>query len=183
MCTHIEGRDSGAVDAEYGSQICFDYHAINGMPGLSRELMDFVRAERTMGRIAFERLPCSSNRCLLRWVEPVKISPEFLDCPVLITHAPGGVSLSAVSIETKRPFSKSSRASMKSCGISSDPKLAHLLDETLTLGLRQGFDFFDDLFCGHLIRIPTKLTIYLQKEQCPRLPRIVSRLRCMSDSL
>jgi len=59
---------------------------------------------------------------------------------------------------------------MKSCGISSDPKLAHLLDETLTLGLRQGFDFFDDLFCGHLIRIPTKLTIYLQKEQCPRLP-------------
>jgi hypothetical protein len=56
------------------------------------------------------------------------------------------------------------------------PKLAHLLDETLTLGLRQGFDFFDDLFRGHLIRIPTKLTIYLQKEQCPRLPCIISRL-------
>ena len=57
MCTHIDGRDPGAVDAEYDSQICFDYHAINAMPGLSREFMDFVRAERRMERIALERLP------------------------------------------------------------------------------------------------------------------------------
>src|SRR5215831_6966151 len=60
---------------KYDSQICFDYHAINGMPGLSRELMDFVCAERRMERIALERLPCSLNRCLLRWVKAVKISP------------------------------------------------------------------------------------------------------------
>ena len=39
MCAHIKGRDPGAVDAGYDSQICFDYHAINGMLGLSRELM------------------------------------------------------------------------------------------------------------------------------------------------
>jgi hypothetical protein len=39
---------------------------------------------------------------------------------MLIFHAPGGVSFRAVSIETNRCLSKSSSASMKSCGIPPD---------------------------------------------------------------
>jgi hypothetical protein len=40
----------------------------------------------------------------LRRAEPVKIAPEFFDRSKLIAHTPGGVSFSAVSIETKRSF-------------------------------------------------------------------------------
>lgn len=82
--------------------------------------MDFVSPERRMEGIALECLPSLPDGGFLRRSKPVKISPKFLNRPILITHEPGGVLLSAVSIETKRPFSKSSRASMKSWGISTD---------------------------------------------------------------
>src|SRR5215210_6338003 len=72
-----------------------------------------------MKRIALEEIPCSADRGLLRVVQPVETTPEFLDGAILVVHARGGGSESAVSIGTKRPFSKSSSASMKSCGISS----------------------------------------------------------------
>jgi hypothetical protein len=62
VCAYIQRRHPRTVDAEYDPQICFDYDAINRVPGLSRELMDFVRSERRMERIAFERLPRASNR-------------------------------------------------------------------------------------------------------------------------
>jgi len=54
-------------------------------------------------------------------------------------------------VETKRSFSKSSRASMKSWGIFTRSKLAHALDKTFTLTLWQCLDFFDDLHCSHLL--------------------------------
>lgn len=50
--------------------------------------------------------------------EVVETSPEFLDCAILVVHAPGGVSLNAVSIEANRCLSKAAKASMKSCGMS-----------------------------------------------------------------
>jgi hypothetical protein len=64
--------------------------------------MDLVRLERGIKRIAFEFLPCPANRLLLLVSELVEILPEFLDGAVPIHYAPGGVSFSAVSIETNR---------------------------------------------------------------------------------
>ena len=46
-------------------------------------------------------------------------------------------------VETKRSFSKSSGASMKSWGIFTRSKLAHALDKTFTLTLWQCLDFFE----------------------------------------
>jgi hypothetical protein len=67
--------------------------------------------------IAFEDLPSSSNRFLLRRRQFIEVTPEFFDRAILVAHASGGVSFNAVSIETKRPLSKSSSASIKSSGM------------------------------------------------------------------
>src|SRR5207249_4868051 len=76
-----------------------------------------------MERIAFEDLPGAPNRFLLLRPKFVKVPPEFLDRAVLVIHASGGVSFSAVSIDTNRCWLKSSNASMKSCGISADSRM------------------------------------------------------------
>src|SRR6266487_5773451 len=76
-----------------------------------------------MEQIAFEHLPGAPNRFLLLRPKFVKVPPKFLDCAVLVIHASGGVSFSAVSIDTNRCWLKSSNASMKSCGISADSRM------------------------------------------------------------
>jgi hypothetical protein len=67
--------------------------------------------------IAIERLPSSSNRFLLLRRQFIEVAPEFFHRAILITHASGGISFNAVSIDTKRPLSKSSSASIKSSGM------------------------------------------------------------------
>ena len=47
----------------------------------------------------------------------MEVSPKLFNRPILVFHLSGGTSFSAISIDTNRPRSKSSSASMKSWGI------------------------------------------------------------------
>ena len=98
----IKRGDPRTVDPEYNPQIGLDYRSVNRVFSSGGSLMDLVRFQRWMKWIAPECLPRSANRFFLFIPELVEVPPEFLDGAILITHAPGGVSFSAVSIETKR---------------------------------------------------------------------------------
>lgn len=94
-----------------------DDHAVNR----DLRLREMLSQERGMKWVPFENLPRAPNGFLLLRSKRIEIAPEFFDRAILIIHAPGGVSFSAVSIETKLWRSKSAKASMKSCGMSFEP--------------------------------------------------------------
>jgi hypothetical protein len=100
--TDIKRGDPRTFDPEYDPQIRFDYRSVNRVFSSGGQLMNLMRFQRWMKWIAFECLSRSANRVLLFVPELVEVPPEFLDGAILITHAPGGVSFSAVSIATKR---------------------------------------------------------------------------------
>ena len=88
VSAYIERCDHGLVNTKDGSQIVFDYDAVNCVPSKSREAMNSVGPQRWVERIFFKDLPLLSYRCLLRRSKRVKAFPELVGR--LEYHASGG---------------------------------------------------------------------------------------------
>jgi hypothetical protein len=119
MGSNIQSCDHIPVDAEEHPQVSFNHNRINGVFGAGTEAVNFVGSKRRMERSNLKDFPFLANQFFLPVRESVEIPPIFFDRLKLVTRALGGGSLCAVSIETNRPWLKSSRARMKDSGTAS----------------------------------------------------------------
>jgi len=119
MGSNIQSCDHIPVDAEEHPQVSFNHNRVNCVFGAGTESVDFVGSKRWIERVYLKFLPFLPDQFFLPVGESVEIPPVFFDRSKLVTHALGGGSLCAVSIETNRPWLKSSRARMKDSGTAS----------------------------------------------------------------
>jgi len=158
-CAHVKGRHPRAIDAKDHSQVSFNNCAVNRVPRFRRKFMDFVSPERRMEGIGFKDLPSSPDRFFLRWRKPVKISKISLQ-PDIDNSRARGLLIKRRFHGNETLFLEILESVDEILGDITGPKLAHALDETFALTLRQRFDFFNDLFCGHVFGSLNRLSIH-----------------------